>query len=280
MIPATPPEVVEALIAHPGTRRINFTGSTRVGRIIAETCGRHLKRSLLELGGKAPMIVMADADLDEAVNAANFGAFMHSGQICMATERIIVDGKVADEFTDGLAKKASAMTVGDPTNPETMIGPLINKARSSVSPSWSRTRSRRAPRSPPAARPRAPASSPPCSTKVTPEMRVYSEESFGPVVPILTSTDIEDAIRTPTTRITASSGAVFSPTSRPRSMSRGGSRAGICHVNVSTVHDEPQMPFGGVKESGWGRFGGSAALEEFTDLHWTMVMSEPGHYPI
>ena len=126
--PGDAADVVEALIAHPGTRRINFTGSTKVGKIIAEKCGANLKKCLLELGGKAPMIVMADADLDEAVNAANFGAFMHSGQICMATERIIVDSKVAGEFTDALVAKASAMTVGDPTNPETMIGPLINKA--------------------------------------------------------------------------------------------------------------------------------------------------------
>jgi acyl-CoA reductase-like NAD-dependent aldehyde dehydrogenase len=194
--PADASEVVEALIAHPKTRRVNFTGSTRVGKIIAETCGRHLTRCLLELGGKAPMIVMADADLNEAVNAANFGAFMHSGQICMATERIIVDSKIAGEFTDGLVAKASAMTVGDPTNPETMIGPLINKASlEHVSELVEDARAKGA-EVKTGGEAEGTCYKPTVLTDVTPEMRIYSEESFGPVVPILEYTDVEDAVRT------------------------------------------------------------------------------------
>ncbi|HKH22868.1 MAG TPA: aldehyde dehydrogenase [Solirubrobacterales bacterium] len=273
-------EVVDALIAHPRTRRINFTGSTRVGKIIAENCGRHLKRCLLELGGKAPMIVMADADLDEAVNAANFGAFMHSGQICMATERIIVDSKVAGEFTDGLVAKASSLTVGDPSNPETMIGPLINKASlEHVSELVEDARSKGA-EVKTGGEADGPCYKPTVLTKVTPEMRVYSEESFGPIVPVLEYSDLEDAIRTANDTRYGLAGAVFSrdiPTALDVAQRI---ESGICHVNNSTVHDEPQMPFGGVKESGWGRFGGSAALEEFTDIHWTMVMGQPREYPI
>ncbi len=279
--PGDAPEVVEALIAHPGTRRINFTGSTRVGRIIAETCGRHLKKCLLELGGKAPMIVMADADIDEAVNAANFGAFMHSGQICMATERIIVDGKVADEFTEGLVKKASAMTVGDPTNPETMIGPLINKAHlervtelvEDAKSKGAEVEDRRRGRWP-----------------LLPPHRADQGDAgdagvLGGIVRAdradpRRTTDIEDAIRTANDTNYGLSGAVFSSDIPTALDVARRIESGICHVNLATVHDEAQMPFGGVKESGWGRFGGSAALEEFTDLHWTMVMSQPGHYPI
>src|ERR1700722_4522826 len=126
--PADAAEVVDELIVHPKTRRINFTGSTKVGRIIAEKAGRYLKRVLLELGGKAPMIVLADADVEAAVAAANFGAFMNQGQICMSTERIVVESPIAGDFARELATKASALKVGDPLQPDTQIGPLINKA--------------------------------------------------------------------------------------------------------------------------------------------------------
>ena len=126
--PADAAGVVEELIAHPHTRRVNFTGSTRVGRIVAEIAGRHLKRVLLELGGKAPLIVLADADLERAAAATSFGAFFHQGQICMSTERIVVDRAVAEPFAELLAARASALTVGDPRDPGTQIGPMINAA--------------------------------------------------------------------------------------------------------------------------------------------------------
>src|SRR4051794_11032793 len=121
-------EVVDALIAHPAVRRVNFTGSTKVGRIIAARCAEHLKRSLLELGGKAPMVVLADADLDEAASAASFGAFMNSGQICMSTERIVADAAVAGDLGERLAGRARALTVGDPRDERTMIGPVVDEA--------------------------------------------------------------------------------------------------------------------------------------------------------
>src|ERR1700733_6151888 len=120
--------VVEELIAHPLSRRINFTGSTRVGRIIAEIAGRHLKRVLLELGGKAPLIVLGDANLERAAAATSFGAFFHQGQICMSTERIVVERSVAEPFAELLAARAAALTVGDPRDPHTQLGPLINMA--------------------------------------------------------------------------------------------------------------------------------------------------------
>ena len=117
--------IVEALVAHPAVRRVNFTGSTKVGRIIAELAGRHLKPALLELGGKAPLIVLDDADIDAAVNAATFGAFMHQGQICMSTERLIVDEKVADEFVAKLAARAAQLPAGDPRG-HVVLGSLIS----------------------------------------------------------------------------------------------------------------------------------------------------------
>jgi len=115
--PADAAAVVEELIAHPHTRRVNFTGSTRVGRIIAETAGRHLKRVLLELGGKAPLIVLADADLERAAAATSFGAFFHQGQICMSTERIVADRSIAADLAGRIAARARALTIGDPRQP-------------------------------------------------------------------------------------------------------------------------------------------------------------------
>jgi vanillin dehydrogenase len=278
--PGDAAEVVDALIAHPGTRRINFTGSTRVGRIIAEQAGHHLKRCLLELGGKAPLIVMADADLPEAVAAANFGAFMHSGQICMATERIIVDSAVAGEFTDGLAAKASAMKVGDPSDPETQIGPLITQASLQRITDLVEDAVAKGAEVVTGGEAEGPCYKPTVLTKVTPDMRIYEEESFGPVVPILEFDDIEEAIKTANDTNYGLAGAVFSRNIPTALEVAQRIESGICHVNNATVHDEPQMPFGGVKESGWGRFGGSAALEEFTDIQWTMVQTKPRQYPI
>src|SRR5436190_12613327 len=124
--PEDAPTVVEALIAHPKVKRVNFTGSTKVGKIIASKAAENLKRTLLELGGKAPMVVLSDADLDEAANAASFGAFMNSGQICMSTERIVIDASVADEFGRKLDERAAALPVGDPRDEGTAIGPVIN----------------------------------------------------------------------------------------------------------------------------------------------------------
>ena len=123
--PADAGKIVEALIAHPAVRRVNFTGSTRVGRIIAETAGRHLKPVLLELGGKAPLLVLDDADLDQAVNAAAFGAFVYQGQVCMSTERVVVDKKVADDFVAKFAAKAQSLPAGNPRNGNIVLGPMI-----------------------------------------------------------------------------------------------------------------------------------------------------------
>ncbi|MCP1169439.1 aldehyde dehydrogenase family protein, partial [Limimaricola sp. ASW11-118] len=126
--PEDAPGIVETLIVHPAVRRVNFTGSTRVGRIIAESCGRHLKPALLERGGKAPMIVLDDADLDAAVAAAGFGAYMNQGQICMSTERIIVVDAVADAFVEKLAAKVESLTAGDPEEAAHPLGAMIDAA--------------------------------------------------------------------------------------------------------------------------------------------------------
>ena len=138
--------VVDALIAHKAVRRVNFTGSSRVGKIIAKKCAEHLKPVLLELGGKSPLVVLDDADLDEAVNAAAFGAFANQGQICMSTERIVVDEKIADEFVERFAAKAKSLSVGDPREGKAILGSLIDRSAADARRHrWCSTPSPRAP---------------------------------------------------------------------------------------------------------------------------------------
>ncbi len=273
-------EVVDELIAHPAVRRVNFTGSTRVGRAIAENAARHLKRVLLELGGKAPMVVLADADVERAAAAASFGAFFHQGQICMSTERIVVDESVADELAERLGEHARALAVGDPSDPETQIGPLVNESAVERVSELVQDALDKGAEAVSGGSADGPLFQPTVLKGVTPEMRIYAEESFGPVVAIVPVSGKEEAVRVANDTDYGLSSAVFSADVDTALEVASRLETGMCHVNDTTVHDEPQMPFGGVKASGWGRFGGDAALEEFTELRWITVQEEPREYPI
>jgi vanillin dehydrogenase len=273
-------DVVDALIEHPATRRINFTGSTKVGRIIAEKAGRHLKRVLLELGGKAPMIVLRDADLDRAAAAASFGAFFHQGQICMSTERIVVDAAVADSLSEKLTGRARALPVGDPREQSTAIGPLINAEALQRVGELVEDAVANGAQVLTGGEPQGPCFPPTVLKGVTPNMRVYSEESFGPLLTIVPVDGPDEAVNVANDTEYGLSAAVFSEDVPAALELAQRIESGICHVNDTTVHDEPQMPFGGVKGSGWGRFGGRAALEEFTELRWITVQEQPREYPI
>jgi len=273
-------EVVGALIDHPAVRRINFTGSTAVGKIIAKRAAEHLKPVLLELGGKAPLIVLEDADLDEAVKAAAFGAFMNQGQICMSTERIIVVDAVADAFVEKFAAKASSLAVGDPREGKTPLGAVVDlKTVSHVQGLVADAVSAGAVQvsGGPAQGVLMPAT---VVDRVTPAMRLFREESFGPVVGVIRARDEEHAIALANDTEYGLSASVFT-----RDIARGLKvarriQSGICHVNGPTVHDEAQMPFGGVKASGYGRFGGKAGIDAFTELRWITIETQPGHFPI
>jgi benzaldehyde dehydrogenase (NAD) len=273
-------EVVSALIDAPEVKRINFTGSTIVGRIIAKRAAEHLKPCLLELGGKAPMIVLEDADLDEAVKAAAFGAFMNQGQICMATERIIVVESVADAFAVKFGEKAASMATGDPREGTTPLGAVVGGKTVAHVNSLIEDALRKG------AMLRAgglansvlmPAT---VVDGVTEAMNIYRDESFGPVVGIIRVKDEADAIRTANDSAYGLSAAVFTrDTARGLRVARQ-INSGICHVNGPTVHDEAQMPFGGVGASGYGRFGGKAGIDSFTELRWITIETQRGHYPI
>ena len=277
--PADAGAVVEAMVAHPAVRRVNFTGSTKVGKIIAQTCARYLKPVVLELGGKAPLVILDDADIDAAVDAAAFGSFMNSGQICMSTERIIVDEKIADEFVQKLTAKVRNLPLGDPRQGPVVLGSVVDmntvqrcndliddalakgakllcggKAENTLVPAT-------------------------LLDHVTPEMRIYRDESFGPVKGIVRVSGVQAAIDCANDNEYGLAAAVFGRDSGRAFEVAKRIESGICHVNGPTVHDEAQMPFGGVKGSGYGRFGGQAGIDAFTELRWITLQTTPRHYP-
>jgi len=278
--PSDAGEIVGALIDHPAVRRINFTGSTAVGKIIAVRAAQHLKPVLLELGGKAPLIVLDDADLDDAVKAAAFGAFMNSGQICMSTERIIVVDSVADAFVAKFRDKVGTMPVGDPREGKTPLGAVVDQKTvdhvkgliaDALGAGATQVNGGEA------SGVLMPAH---VIDKVTPDMRLFREESFGPVVAVIRAKDEAEAISLANDTEYGLSAAVFTrDTARGLRVARQ-IQSGICHVNGPTVHDEAQMPFGGTKGSGYGRFGGKAGIDSFTELRWITIETQPGHYPI
>lgn len=264
---------------NPKVRRINFTGSSGTGRRIAEAAGRNLKRVVLELGGSNPLLVLRDADLEYAVNAAAFGAYLHQGQICMSTRRIFVEAPIADEFTGRLAAKVSGLKMGDPKEMDTVIGPLINQEAFDIVSTRVRDAVKAGAR---------------LLAGGTSEGRVYAatlvadipedsdlarHETFGPVAAIEVVAD-EDAgvARANDTSYGLSAGIITGDPDKGLALAER-IEAGIIHVNDQTVGDEPQMPFGGVKDSGWGRFGGTAALDEFTELKWVTVQSGSHPFP-
>jgi acyl-CoA reductase-like NAD-dependent aldehyde dehydrogenase len=279
--PADAPEIIDTLISHPAVRRINFTGSTRVGRIIAEKAGRNLKRCLLELGGKAPFVVLDDADIDDAVNAAIFGTFLYQGQICMSTERFVVDEAVADSFVERFARRAGELAAGNPMeNPACVIGPMI-EARSgerinamiddAISKGAKIAVGGLANGAQMAAT---------IVDHVKPGMTIYDEETFGPVTTIVRVKGAEEAVRVANDTEYGLAAAVFGrDVTRALDVARR-IDAGHVHVNGSTVQNEPQAPYGGMKNSGYGRFDGRAVIDEFTELKWVTVEPAGQAYPV
>ncbi|WP_179504435.1 MULTISPECIES: aldehyde dehydrogenase [unclassified Sphingomonas] len=279
--PADAGAVVGALIDAPQVKRINFTGSTAVGKIIATRAAGHLKPCLLELGGKAPLIVLEDADLDEAVKAAAFGAFMNQGQICMSTERIIVVEAVAAEFAKRFKAKVETLAVGDPREGKTPLGAVVDAKTvahcqglvqdaldhgATLLVGGETTHNVLMPAH--------------VVDGVTQAMKLFRDESFGPVVGVIHARDEAHAIALANDSEYGLSAAVFTRDTAHGLRVARQITSGICHVNGPTVHDEAQMPFGGVGASGYGRFGGKAGIDSFTELRWITVETQPGHFPI
>lgn len=259
-------EVVEALISHPAIRRINFTGSTRVGREIAVQAARHLKPCLLELSGKGTMIVLGDADLPTAAKAAAHACFFNQGQICMSTERILVEDSVADSFLDLFTRETQNLRTNDAASGP--LGTLISAAavlrlRGIVEDALSKGAKLVS-----GGEAFNTIIQPTILDNVSPGMRIYSEEAFGPIAGIVRVEDAEEALSLANDTEFGLVASVFSKDiEKAQSMLRH-IEVGIGHVNRSSVFDDPSMPFGGVKASGYGRFGGSEALREFTEIQW------------
>ncbi len=269
----------DELVESPHVRRINFTGSTSTGRTLAEAAGRHLKRIVLELGGYNPLLVLADADLEYAVDAAGFGAFLHQGQICMSARRIVVERPVADAFVEKLVAKTAGLKVGDPKEPDTIIGPLITGDALATVQGRVRDAVAKGARVLVGGEAEGACFQPTLVADVPEDAALARAETFGPVAAIEIVDDADEAVRSANaTGYGLAAGLITGDNEKGLALARR-IESGIVHVNDQPVNDEPQMPFGGVKDSGWGRFGTRAAVEEFTELRWITVQSGTRPFP-
>ncbi|MET8801157.1 aldehyde dehydrogenase family protein [Streptomyces sp. NPDC004546] len=272
-------EIGDAFIEHPVPKVISFTGSDKVGRHVATVCAANFKRSVLELGGNSALVVLDDADLDYAVDAAVFSRFVHQGQVCMAANRVLVDASVAEEFTEKFVAKVRTLKVGDPRDPQTVIGPVINSQQANaISGAVEQAIAEGA-----SALVRGGTSGnlvePSVLTDVPADSALLRQEVFGPVVFLIPFDGEEEALRTVNDTPYGLSGAVHTG-----DIERGVAFAkqvdtGMFHVNDGTVHDEPIVPFGGEKHSGIGRLNGETTLESFTTVKWISVQHGRSGFP-
>jgi len=271
--------IVDEFMENAKVRRISFTGSTKTGRLLAQKAARYLKRMVLELGGQNPLIVLADADLDYAVNATAFGTFLHQGQICMSARKIIVERPVAKEFIDKLVTKTKGLKVGSPKEPDTIIGPLITRqALEQVKARVDEAVSHGA-KVLTGGKVQGSAYEPTLLTDVPSDVTMSREETFGPVATITVVDNADQAVDLANqTSYGLAAGILTTDVDRALSLAER-IQAGIVHINDQPVNDEPQVPFGGVKDSGYGRFGGGEAIHEFTEMRWVTVQSQGRPFP-
>ncbi|MDO5669969.1 MAG: aldehyde dehydrogenase family protein [Corynebacterium sp.] len=260
---------------------ISFTGSTPVGQNVGVKAigGKRIKKVSLELGGNAPLVVLDDADLDQAVGGATLGKFLHQGQICMAVNRIIVQAEVYDDFVGKFTERVRGLSYGDQLDHSTIVGPLINDQQvESVTAKIDKAREEGA-RELLAGPIEGRVIAPHVFADVTPDMELFREEIFGPVVGIIKADNEEHALELANDTEFGLSSAVYT-----RDLARGMAfarrvEAGMTHVNDITVNDEPHVMFGGEKNSGLGRFNGEWAIEAFTTEHWVGVAPGNAKFP-
>ncbi len=272
-------EMGDELIENPRVKGVSFTGSTQVGRSIAAKCGAYLKKCCVELGGKDSLIVRADADMERATQAANFGSFMHQGQICMSVEKVLVQRSIFNEFLEKFVARAARLKVGNTADPENVIGPLINDRQVDRVKSQLEDAIAKGAKVELGGKIEGRFVYPTILTGVTPAMLVYQDETFGPVVPVIPFETDEEAISIANdTEYGLSSGIITADEEKALQMARQ-LETGMCHVNCSSVNDEPNVPFGGTKASGLGRHGGRWSMETFTDTRWITLERGGRHFP-
>ncbi|MEU1279365.1 aldehyde dehydrogenase family protein [Streptomyces sp. NPDC005805] len=272
-------EIGDALLEHPVPKAISFTGSDTVGRHVATVCAAHFKHAILELGGNSALIVLDDADVDYAVDAAVFSRFVHQGQVCMAANRILVDRSLLAEFTEKFTAKVATLKVGDPADPATHIGPLINSSQAeAVTSVVERTVEAGA-----TALIRGAADgnlvSPSVLTDLPEGSPVLTQEIFGPVALIIPFDGEDEAVRIANDTPYGLSGAVHTADVERGVRLARRVHTGMIHINDGTVHDEPIVPFGGEKHSGVGRLNGDAMLDAFTTQKWISVQHGRSRFP-
>jgi vanillin dehydrogenase len=279
VVPGVPAEVGELLISDPRVRLVTFTGSTRTGRHIAVEAAKHLKKVTLEMGGKSPLIVLRDADLDYAVDAAAFGVFLHQGQVCMANSKVMVEAPIFDAFKERFVAKAKQIPVGHPRDEASVIGPLIRDSQCTYIDGQIADAVERGAKVETGGTHKDRYFQPTVVTGVTPEMRIYHEESFGPVVSLIKVSDSEEALKIANDTSYGLSAAVITNDLQKAFDLSMRLEAGMVHVNDCTISDEPHVPFGGVKDSGFGREGGRSSWEELTEQKWITVQLGKREFP-
>src|SRR5713226_2727860 len=272
-------EIGDAFIENPIPSVISFTGSDRVGRHIGAVAGKNLKRAILELGGNSALIVLADADLDLAVNAATFSRFTHQGQICMSANRVLVQRSVYPKFLEQYSAKVSKLKVGNPRDEDTIIGPLINKRQADFLASQIEEGVRQGAKPVLRGKIEGNVASPTILADVTPAMTVAKDEMFGPAVCVMPFDTVQEAIDMANDSRFGLSGAIHTNDVEYGAELAKQIRTGAVHINDGTINDEPVVAFGGEKDSGFGRLNGRWALEEFSTLKWVSVQHQPRQFP-
>lgn len=273
-------EIGDFLTGHAKVRSVTFTGSSVVGRHIAQICARELKKCTLELGGKSPLIVMADADLPSAVRAAAMGTFFYQGQACMASSRIFVQRPIFEAFAKALAGAAGGLKSGDLHSADTVLGPIISgRQRERVARHIEDARAKGA-RILTGGGFSGPQCAPTVLTDVTADMTVFAEETFGPVTSLYPFDTLEQALALANDTPYGLSAAIYTQNINHALTAAAQLHAGMVHINAPSLYDEPHAPFGGVGLSGVGREGTEADLDAMTEWKWVTVQlpsDAPGH---
>ena len=279
VVPGDGPTLGEAMVKDPRVKLISFTGSTAVGRQLAVQCAKYGKKITLEMGGKSPLIVLKDADVDYAVDTACFGLFIHQGQICMAGSRIIVEQPLYQSFLDKFVAKVKTFQMGDPRDPHTLIGPLIRESQCEFIDKRIKSSVAAGARVLTGGGSKGHYFEPTVLADVMPGMEVFTDELFGPVASVIKANDADHALKIANDTRYGLSSAVLTNDLQLAMKFALGLDAGMVHINSSTIHDEPHIPFGGVKDSGFSREGGQWSMEEMTELKWVTIQQGKRQYP-
>jgi len=272
-------EMGDAFLEHPIPRIISFTGSEAVGRHIGEVAGRNLKKAILELGGNSAMMILNDADVDLAVNAAVFSRFAHQGQVCMCSNRILVQRGVYQEFLNRFVDRVAKLKAGDPKKADTELGPLINQRQTETFKKQVERGIDEGAKVALRGKIEGNVATPTVFADVRPNMWIAQNELFGPAVCLIPFDSPEEAVRIANDSPYGLSGAIHTRNAEYGAELAKQFESGMVHVNDSTINDDPLIAFGGEKASGVGRLNGKWALEEFTTLKWISVQHKQRHYP-